>query len=71
MAVVLLRCRLRNRTSESHIAERLYERSALPDLFGVLVDKVNDAIHNVGWMRFRSVEALPERISLLHRRCNE
>jgi transposase len=42
MALVLVLCRLCHPSSELQIAERLYERSALPDLLGIPVEKVND-----------------------------
>jgi len=42
MSLVLLLCRLCNPSSELRIAEDLYERSALGDLLGVPVGKVND-----------------------------
>lgn len=42
MSLVLVLCRLCDASSELRIAEHLYERSALPDLLGVPVGKVND-----------------------------
>jgi transposase len=42
MSLVLVFCRLCDASSELRIAEHIYERSALPDLLGVPVDKVND-----------------------------
>lgn len=42
MSLVLVLCRLCDASSELRIAEHLYERSALPDLLGVPVAKVND-----------------------------
>jgi transposase len=42
MALVLVVARLCDPSSELHIAEHFYERSALPDLLGLAVDKVND-----------------------------
>ena len=35
-------CRMCDPSSELRIAEVLYERSPLPDLLGVPVDKIND-----------------------------
>jgi len=42
MSLVLVICRLCNPSSELRIAEHLFERSALPDLLGVAVERVND-----------------------------
>ncbi|MBI4332232.1 MAG: IS1634 family transposase [Chloroflexi bacterium] len=42
MALTLVLMRLCEPSSELHIAEQLYERSALTDLLGIPVDKVND-----------------------------
>ena len=42
MSLVLVLSRLYDPSSELHIAEHLYERSALPDLLGVPAWKVND-----------------------------
>lgn len=42
MALVLILSRLCNPSSELHIAESFYERSALPHLLGVPAEKVND-----------------------------
>jgi len=42
MSLVLVICRLCDPSSELRIAEHLYERSALPDLLGVSVEKIND-----------------------------
>ena len=42
MALVLVLGRLCEPSSELHLAERFYEASALPDLLGVPVEKVND-----------------------------
>ena len=42
MSLVLVLCRLCDASSELRIAEHLYERTALPDLLGVPVGKVND-----------------------------
>lgn len=42
MSLVLVVCRLCDPSSELKIAECLFEQSALPDLLGVGVDKVND-----------------------------
>lgn len=42
MSLVLVLCRLCDASSELRIAEHIYERSALPDLLGVPVEKVND-----------------------------
>jgi transposase len=42
MSLVLVICRLCDPSSELRIAEHLYERSAMPDLLGVAVDKIND-----------------------------
>ncbi|HME57339.1 MAG TPA: IS1634 family transposase, partial [Terracidiphilus sp.] len=42
MAMVLVLGRLCDPSSELHLAERFYERSALPDLLGVPAEKVND-----------------------------
>jgi transposase len=42
MAAVLVLCRLLDPSSELHIAEHAYERSALADLLGVPAAKVND-----------------------------
>ena len=42
MSLVLVCCRLCDPSSELRIAEHVYERSALPELLGVPVEKVND-----------------------------
>jgi transposase len=42
MALVLVICRLCDPSSELRIAEHLFERSAMPDLLGVSVEKIND-----------------------------
>ena len=42
MAAVLVLCRLCRPSSELHIAEHLYERTALSDLLGIPAAKVND-----------------------------
>jgi transposase len=42
MAAVLVLCRLCRPSSELHIAEHLYERTALGDLLGIPADKIND-----------------------------
>ena len=42
MSLILVICRLCDPSSELRIAEHLYERSALPNLLGVPVEKVND-----------------------------
>ena len=42
MGLVLVLCRLCHPSSELQIAERLYSRSALPDLLGAPAAKVND-----------------------------
>jgi len=42
MSLILVLCRLCDASSELRIAEHLYERSALPDLLGVPIEKVND-----------------------------
>lgn len=42
MSLVLVICRLCDPSSELRIAEHLYERSALADLLGVAVAKIND-----------------------------
>ena len=42
MSLVLVACRLCDPSSELKIAECLFEQSALPDLLGVGVEKVND-----------------------------
>ena len=42
MAAVLVLCRLCRPSSELHIAEHLYERTALSDLLGIPADKIND-----------------------------
>jgi hypothetical protein len=52
MAAVLVLCRLLHPSSELHIAEHAYERSALADLLGVPADKVNDD------RLYRSLDAL-------------
>jgi len=52
MAAVLVLCRLLEPSSELHIAEHAYERSALSDLLGVPADKVNDD------RLYRSLDAL-------------
>ena len=41
IAVILVICRLCNPSSELHIAEHYYKSTALPELLGVPVDKVN------------------------------
>jgi hypothetical protein len=40
-ALVLIICRLCNPSSELHIAEHYYKRTALPELLGVPADKIN------------------------------
>jgi hypothetical protein len=52
MAAVLVLCRVLDPSSELHIAEHGYERSALADLLGVSADKVNDD------RLYRSLDAL-------------
>jgi len=52
MAAVLVLCRLLEPSSELHIAEHAYERSALADLLGVPAPKVNDD------RLYRSLDAL-------------
>ena len=42
MAITSVLCRLCEPSSELRIAETLYERSPLPDLLGIPVDRVND-----------------------------
>ena len=42
MALVLVLCRLCNPSSELHIAEHYYERSALAELLGIPAEKVNE-----------------------------
>ena len=42
MAMTLMLMRITEPSSELRIAEHLYERSTLPDLLGIPVDKVND-----------------------------
>ena len=42
MSLILVLCRLCDPSSELRIAEHVYERSALPDLLGVPLEKVND-----------------------------
>jgi hypothetical protein len=42
MAAVLVLCRLCQPSSELHIAEHLYKHTAIADLLGVPVDKIND-----------------------------
>jgi len=42
MAAVLVLCRLCRPSSKLHIAEHLYERTALGDLLGVPAGKIND-----------------------------
>lgn len=42
MAQILVLCRFSDPSSELRIVEHLYERSALPDLLGVPVEKVNE-----------------------------
>lgn len=42
MALTSVLCRLCEPSSELHIAETLYERSPLPDLLGIPVNRVND-----------------------------
>ncbi|NCO36998.1 MAG: IS1634 family transposase, partial [Armatimonadetes bacterium] len=42
MSQILVLCRLCRPSSELRIAEHLYERTALPELLGVPVEKVND-----------------------------
>lgn len=42
MAQVLVACRFCEPSSELHIAEHFYGRSALPDLLGISEDKIND-----------------------------
>ena len=42
MALTSVLCRLCEPSSELHIAETLYERSPLPDLLGIPVDRMND-----------------------------
>ena len=42
MALVLVLCRLCNPSSELHIAEHFYAQSALADLLGIPVEKVNE-----------------------------
>jgi hypothetical protein len=52
MALVLILCRLCKPSSELYIAEHFYRQSALPDLLGVPVDKVDD--HRL----YRALDAL-------------
>jgi len=42
MSLILVLCRLCDPSSELRISEHIYERSALPDILGVPVEKVND-----------------------------
>ncbi len=42
MAAVLVLCRLASPSSELHIAEHLYKRTAIAELLGVSVDKINE-----------------------------
>ena len=42
MALVLVICRLCDPSSELHIAEHSYAHSALKDLLGIPVDRIND-----------------------------
>jgi hypothetical protein len=59
MAAVLVLCRLLDPSSELHIAEHAYERSALADLLGVPAAKVNDD------RLYRSLDALvPHKAAL-------
>lgn len=52
MAAVLVLSRLCEPSSELHIAEHFYRRSAIPDLLGIPADKVNDD------RLYRSLDAL-------------
>jgi hypothetical protein len=52
MAMVLVLGRLCDPSSELQLAERFYEHSALPDLLGVLAEKVNED------RRYRALDAL-------------
>jgi len=59
MSAVLVLCRLLDPSSELHIAEHAYERSALADLLGVPAAKVNDD------RLYRSLDALlPHKAAL-------
>jgi hypothetical protein len=42
MALVLVLCRLCDPSSELHIAEHFYARSALSDLLGISPEKINE-----------------------------
>lgn len=57
MALVLVICRLCDPSSELRIAEHLYERSALPDLLGVIREKCSAAAASP--IRLNNTEAMP------------
>ena len=70
--LILVIARLCEPSSELHIAEHFYRKTALPDLLGVPVEKVDDnrlyrALHSLGPPPIRFRPSAKGRASILRR----